>query len=134
MCNQIGITGDHIKKELADLIVCLPEMYKEVATQAKKIKDASGYYQSFVGKMLGKNADFPCVPLLQYIIGKVFLHDTHDIVLKVFVCTALLEHGNTTVYEWRYGEPPLRIEEPPLLINIESEDTAAESNDGVSCY
>nr|CAG4647980.1 EOG090X07S9 [Moina brachiata]SVE93064.1 EOG090X07S9 [Moina brachiata] len=109
LCNQIGITGDHIKKELADLIVCLPEMYKEVATQAKKIKDASGYYQSFVGKMLGKNADFPCVPLLQYII----------------------EHGNTTVYEWRYGEPPLRIEEPPLLINIESEDTTAESNDGI---
>lgn len=40
------------------------------------------------------------------------------------------EHGNTTVYEWRYGEPPLRIEEPPLLIETE----APTGNDGVSCY
>jgi len=41
----------------------------------------------------------------------------------------LIEHGNTTVYEWRYGEPPLRIEEPPLLIETEE---AADSSDGVS--
>ena len=36
------------------------------------------------------------------------------------------EHGNTTVYEWRYGEPPLRIEEPPLLIDVESKETVEE--------
>ena len=38
----------------------------------------------------------------------------------------LTEHGNTTVYEWRYGEPPLRIEEPPLLIDVESKETVEE--------
>lgn len=37
-----------------------------------------------------------------------------------------VEHGNTTVYEWRYGEPPLRIEEPPLLLATETEAPSSE--------
>ena len=42
----------------------------------------------------------------------------------------ITENGNTTVYEWRYGEPPLRIEEPPLLIDTD-EAQATESDDAV---
>lgn len=34
------------------------------------------------------------------------------------------DKGNTTVYEWRYGEAPLTVEEPPLLIDVDTEPTA----------
>lgn len=37
-----------------------------------------------------------------------------------------LEHGNTTVYEWRYGEPPLRIEEPTLLLETEAPSSSSD--------
>jgi hypothetical protein len=35
-----------------------------------------------------------------------------------------------TTYEWKYGEPPLKIEEPPLNIKFEDEtgDTHADDN------
>lgn len=104
-------------------------MYTDVAEQAKKLKDASGYYQSFVGKMMGKNAANNCLPVLQYLIGKIYYLSLLYLWKRDFYI--LIEHGNTTVYEWRYGEPPLRIEEPPLLINVEPEATTAESNDVV---
>lgn len=42
LANQLGIEGKNIKSELTDLLGSLPEMYKEVATQAKKTKEASG--------------------------------------------------------------------------------------------
>ena len=32
----------------------------------------------------------------------------------------VLENGNTTVYEWRYCEAPLRIEEPVLIAELEA--------------
>jgi hypothetical protein len=40
------------------------------------------------------------------------------------------EHGNVTTYEWKYGEPPLKVEEPPLNIEFEDEadDTSADDN------
>jgi hypothetical protein len=44
-----------------------------------------------------------------------------------------VENGNTTVYEWRYGEPPLRIEEPPLLIDTD-EAPSTGSDDAVSTH
>lgn len=106
VCNQIGIEGVNIKKELTELLSSLPKMYKDVAHQMKQLKDACALYQSFVGQMISSSCGETCLPVLQYII----------------------EHGNTTVYEWRYGEPPLRIEEPPLLIETEE---AAESSDGI---
>lgn len=37
-----------------------------------------------------------------------------------------LEHDNTTVYEWRYGEAPLRIEEPVLVTEQEVSTPSSE--------
>nr|CAG4647131.1 EOG090X07S9 [Megafenestra aurita]SVE92446.1 EOG090X07S9 [Megafenestra aurita] len=111
LCHQLGIKGENIKKELNDLLTSLPDMYKDVAKQAKETKEASEFYRSFIGQMIKSNSDLACLPLLQYII----------------------EHGNTTVYEWRYGEPPLRIEEPTLLTEPEapsSTDDAIDFGDG----
>lgn len=101
-------------------------MYKDVAHQMKQLKDACALYQSFVGQMISSSCGETCLPVLQYIIGKYNIPALNFITWYKF---HFLEHGNTTVYEWRYGEPPLRIEEPPLLIETEE---AAESSDGVS--
>ena len=35
------------------------------------------------------------------------------------------------MYEWRYGEPPLRIEEPPLLVATEADATSGSDSDAV---
>nr|SVE89938.1 EOG090X07S9 [Daphnia sinensis] len=107
LANQLGIEGKNIKSELTDLLGSLPEMYKEVAKQAKNTKEAAAFYRSFLGQIITNNSELTCLPVLQYII----------------------EHGNTTVYEWRYGEPPLRIEEPVLFVEPEAPVTTDDAID-----
>lgn len=106
LCQQLGIEGKNIKKEIGQLLTQLPHLYNNVAEQVKLISRAHQYYQSFTKNTIG-NADITVLPLVQYII----------------------EHGNTTVYEWRYGEPPLKIEEPSFIVEDDTETTSAESID-----
>nr|CAG4634845.1 EOG090X07S9 [Alona affinis] len=111
LCSQMGIEGKDIKKEFSELLSSLPQMYKDVAKQTKQLKEAAAFYQSFVGQMISPSCGESSLPVLQYII----------------------EHGNTTVYEWRYGEPPLRIEEPPSLLlepEVPASDDAIDFGDG----
>lgn len=42
-----------------------------------------------------------------------------------------LDKGNTTTYEWTYGEVPLSVTEPSLNIDINEE---VEENDEVSIF
>nr|CAG4650229.1 EOG090X07S9 [Sida crystallina] len=102
LCHQMGIEGKDIKKELVKLLSSLPQMYVDIAKQTQKITTACDYYKLFIKRVTFSEENIPCVPLVNYII----------------------EHGNTTVYEWRYGEPPLVIEEPPLLIDTETKEEA----------
>nr|CAG4638515.1 EOG090X07S9 [Cyclestheria hislopi] len=107
-CHQIGIEGKNVKQELVKLLDCLPSLYKDIAQQSKKIGKSVNYYQSFINQVVfsgSKEATY--LSVLQYVI----------------------EHGNTTVYEWRYGEPPLRIEEAPLV--IDADESKTESNDDI---
>nr|CAG4643277.1 EOG090X07S9 [Ilyocryptus agilis] len=106
-CTQMGIEGKDIKKELTELLSCLPEMYNEVASGARKLKEACALYRSFVRQLNSLDGKFECLPVLQHII----------------------EHGNTTVYEWRYGEPPLKIEEAPVFIELEAPATSDDAID-----
>ena len=34
----------------------------------------------------------------------------------------MLDQGNTTTYEWTYGEPPLSITEPDFILNVEEDE------------
>ena len=81
LCHQLGIEGKNIKKELTDLLTSLPEMYKEVATHAKKNKDAAAFYRSFVGQMI--KGELTCLPVLQYIIGKGKKLSCNDLLLFI---------------------------------------------------
>ncbi|KAH9645044.1 hypothetical protein HF086_005589, partial [Spodoptera exigua] len=59
-------------------------------------------YAAFAKYILGDKAT-EVLPLLQFVV----------------------EHGNTTVYEWSYGEAPLSVEPDPIHIEIDDEDQGA---------
>ena len=69
LCQQLGIEGKNIKKEIGQLLTQLPQLYNNVAEQVKLISRAHQYYQSFTKNTIG-NADITVLPLVQYIIGK----------------------------------------------------------------
>ncbi|KDR07538.1 hypothetical protein L798_02918, partial [Zootermopsis nevadensis] len=96
LCEQLGIQGQKIKHELVDLLAELPSIYRKCADRVKTLNEAVEFYAEFVKFIFGGEHSGGCVPLLKYMI----------------------EHGNTTTYQWKYGEPPLKIEE----LNIKFED------------
>ncbi|KAJ0177645.1 hypothetical protein K1T71_006518 [Dendrolimus kikuchii] len=102
LCKQLGIKGDKIKKELVDRLQELPVIYDQIGKSLKPLLPAIKLYSGFAQYILGDVASDP-FPLLQYVV----------------------ENGNTTVYEWRYGEPPLGIEPDPFHIEVDDEDQGA---------
>ncbi|KAK7789713.1 hypothetical protein R5R35_014753 [Gryllus longicercus] len=96
---QLGIEGKKVKHELVARLQELPDIYNKVAENAKLLSKAVEYYSAFVVLITGQEHPGGCVSMLKY----------------------LIEHGNTTTYEWTYGEAPIKIEEPPLIVNLEDE-------------
>lgn len=105
-CKQLGIEGVKIKKELIQLLQELPVIYKKSADKIKIIQSGLEMYKAFIEFQLGKKQDFEILPTLQY----------------------LVQNGNTTTYEYTYGEKPISVEVPPLNI-IDDEDK--KTNDGI---
>ncbi|XP_043269000.1 CDK5 regulatory subunit-associated protein 3 [Venturia canescens] len=100
VCKQLGISGNRIKRELAERIVELPEIYEKIAEKSKSLDDVVEFYEAFVAFTLGLQQSRGRVSMVKYLIDK----------------------GNTTTYEWTYGEAPLTVIEPPWNINFENED------------
>lgn len=107
VCKQLGISGQKIKQELVEKVSELPEIYKRVAEKTKSIEKGIEFYSAFVEYTLGRQHDGGCLPMLKYIIDK----------------------GNTTTYEWIYGEAPLSIVEPPLNINTDDDNSQERTQD-----
>lgn len=87
-CKQLGIKGKNIKAELLELLKELPLIYKKM--DFKELQDGINMYKSFINYHSGKNDNLPLLPILSYLIS----------------------HGNTTTYEYTYGEKPVSVEEP----------------------
>ncbi|XP_043464206.1 CDK5 regulatory subunit-associated protein 3 [Leptopilina heterotoma] len=98
-CKQLGINGNCIKKELVERLTELPEIYKRVAKKTKSLGNVVEFYNAFVEFTLGRKHSGGCISLVQYVVEK----------------------GNTTTYEWIYGEPPLSVIETPLDISLDDE-------------
>ncbi|NWS46010.1 CK5P3 protein, partial [Probosciger aterrimus] len=90
-CKQYGITGDNVRQELLALVKDLPSLLSEVGAGASALAEAVELYQACVEFVCESPAEL-VVPLLRY-VGR---------------------RGNTTVYEWRTGLQPLRVERPEL--------------------
>lgn len=108
-CQQIGIEGKNIKKELLSLLEDLPEALIEVASKSNVLSASRDYYMHFLSFTLNKDADGFCLPLLKYVIEK----------------------GNTTTFEWRTGEPPEVIENTTPIIPVDVESGSTEADDQI---
>ncbi|XP_023934822.1 CDK5RAP3-like protein [Bicyclus anynana] len=102
LCKQLGIKGDKIKRELVERLQELPEIYDKIGKSLKPVQPAIELYSAFTKYILGEQAS-DLLPLLQYVVL----------------------HGNTTVYQWSYGEPPLSVEPDPIHIELEEEAQGA---------
>ncbi|CAH0546182.1 unnamed protein product [Brassicogethes aeneus] len=93
-CEQLGIPGDEIKMELLGLLKELPKIYKDTSERIKIVQSAIELYTEFSKFLSGKDRDVEMLSALKY----------------------LVEKGNTTTYEYTYGEKPVKIEEEELII------------------
>ncbi|XP_053605750.1 CDK5 regulatory subunit-associated protein 3 isoform X2 [Plodia interpunctella] len=105
LCKQLGIQGNKIKRELVDRLSELPEIYNKIGKSLKPLLPAVELYKAFTKYILGDRAT-EVLPLLQYVI----------------------EYGNTTVYEWSYGEPPLSVEPDPIHIEFDDADQGGDGD------
>ena len=97
-CQQLGIEGVKLRKEIIRLLDDLPSTYKTIAEDAAKLKKAKEIYASFVTK--NSKVDEDVLPTLGF----------------------LMERGNVTTYEWVHGEAPLSVEETALDFGEDDED------------
>lgn len=99
-CQQLGIKGEKIKVELTERLKDLPQLQAEVAMKIPDLNKAVDLYGNFSGNKY-------CLPLIKHVI----------------------KSGNTTVYEYKYSEPPVSVEEPPLPFKLD--DDVSEVNDQI---
>lgn len=102
-CDQLGIAGKNIKKELNTLVDELPKIYTEATQKIKEIKPALDLYKEFNKFLFGKELEVEVLPLLSFIV----------------------EHGNVTTYQYTYGEAPRTIEQE------EEEEVVQEQDENV---
>lgn len=100
-CKQLGIAGKDIKKELVDLLADLPRIYTETEKKLKNIQPAVDLYEAFNKFLLGKDSELIVLNTLSYIV----------------------KNGNTTTYEYTYGEKPVSIETPKTEFSFEESAT-----------
>jgi len=103
MRKQFSIVDDNynFKRTLLERLCELQKVYEDVMEHIKNLKKANIYFSSFVTNILGSDIT---LPVLQYI----------------------LNNGNTTYYEYLYGEKPSKIEEPIITIDDDVKDTTAD--------
>lgn len=106
-CKQLGITGENIKKDLISLLDELPTLYDITVNKIQGVAPAIELYEAFNKFLLGKDSELMVLNLLNYII----------------------KHGNTTTYEYVYGEKPLKVEEPVLNLTYNEVDQADTNNE-----
>ncbi|KAL1518236.1 hypothetical protein ABEB36_001889 [Hypothenemus hampei] len=106
-CEQLGIKGVNIKSELLELLKGLPRIYEEIGEKFKIVAPAIEFYKAFSRSLLDHGVHLDILPTLTYII----------------------EHGNTTTYEFVYGEKPVTIEEPDPIFKDDETSTNNDANE-----
>merc|ERR1719320_2360027 len=95
--------------EIIGLAKGLPDTYLEMAEEAKDLAEACDLYDKFVKSMLDEG-------VTEEVIGNLRF---------------LIEHGNTTTYEWKFREKPISVEETELVFDDEDgEDDGGEIDFG----
>ncbi|XP_031947510.1 CDK5 regulatory subunit-associated protein 3 isoform X1 [Corvus moneduloides] len=90
-CRQYGIAGADVRQELLALVQELPSLLSRIGAGASALGEAIELYQACVA-FVCDSPGAEVVPLLRF-VGR---------------------SGNTTVFQWRTGLPPRRVERPEL--------------------
>ncbi|KAM4623180.1 CDK5 regulatory subunit-associated protein 3 [Discoglossus pictus] len=102
-CKQYKISGVDIRRELQELVRDVPSLLRQIGADAAGLATAIKVYQACV-TFVCESSPEDSLPLLRY----------------------LQQRGDTTVYEWRVGEAPERIERP----QIEEQETPKCEDEG----
>lgn len=102
LCQQLGIKGDKIRRELVQRLDELPKIYQRIASEIPSLNKAISLYAEFSGN---ENS----LELLRHVAA----------------------NGNTTVYQFLYSEEPLSVEEPELKINLDLDEKAESAGNEI---
>lgn len=95
--------GDRIQAEIIALARDLPASYAAIAADATaELPAAVRLYVDFLATHVDEGVEVRALENLRF----------------------LLERGNTTTYEWKYGEKPISVEEPVMEFVEEAEEGA----------
>lgn len=72
----------------------------QIGNKISALKPAIALYASFTRCILSAEQAQVCVPLVRFIA----------------------DNGNTTLYEWSYGEAPLSVQPDAIMIQLDMED------------
>lgn len=95
---QLGVKGENLHAEFLEVLAGLPDLYAKSLQDIGKVQGAIDLYTEVSGQK-------QCLPILCH----------------------LVEHGNTTVYQYIHKEAPLAVEEPELKLNLSGSNTIKES-------
>lgn len=74
LCKQLGITGySTVRRELMEKVKELLEIYQKIAEKTKNLDKVVEFYSAFVEFTFGQQCDNDCVPMIKYVIGKLFI-------------------------------------------------------------
>ncbi|XP_068022407.1 CDK5 regulatory subunit-associated protein 3 [Melanerpes formicivorus] len=105
-CRQYGIAGQNVRQELLALVQDLPSLLAAVGAGASALSEAIELYQACV-EFVCESSTEVVVPMLRHVGRK----------------------GNTTVYEWRTGLQPLRVERPQVQEEVVPEQPKEDTID-----
>lgn len=87
LAQSYGISGNNVGQELFERSRSLMSIMDQIVQYSCDLKSGLDYYRDYSALNSNKSSDDRLVTLNYLII-----------------------HGNTTVYEWKYGEPPQKVE------------------------
>lgn len=99
VCKEMGILGDNVRRELIQLVDTLPEKFDVIAQKVKGLNVVVEYYHAFVNFVAQKN---------------ISAEDVCSLISFMIV------NGNATVYQWKTGKVPTKIEEKVQTIDLEA--------------
>ncbi|NP_001089976.1 CDK5 regulatory subunit associated protein 3 L homeolog [Xenopus laevis] len=88
-CKNYGISGEDIRKELVALVCDVPSVLRQIGADAAGLLSAIQLYQACVTFVCDSSPE-EALPILRHV----------------------QKCGDTTIYEWRVGEAPRRVERP----------------------
>ncbi|XP_030382960.1 CDK5RAP3-like protein [Scaptodrosophila lebanonensis] len=98
LLQQLGVKGDNLQAEFVEVLAGLPELYNKSIKDIGRVQAAIDIYAEVSGQQQG-------LPILRH----------------------LVEHGNTTVYQYIHKEAPLNVEEPAIKLSFSEANTKKDS-------